>query len=1099
MRLIFTMSICLTYLISTAQPLNPIFRYPDVSESQIVFSFANDLWIVAKEGGVATKLSSPPGEESWARFSPNGKMVAFTANYDGLSNIYTIPTNGGLPTRVTFHNMSERVVDWYPDGQHLLYSSSKYSGKQRYSQFYKVPTTGGLSEKLPIEHAEMGAISPDGSKIAFNNKSRLYRTWKRYRGGTAADIHIFDMNTMTSENITKNDANDELPMWSGNKIYYLSDQSDDMRFNIWVYNTTSKTHKQVTQFKDMDVHFPAIGPKEIVFEAGGDLYLLSLANETYKKVDIQVVADFDEVKPRNESAADYVETITISPDGNRVLVEARGEIFSVPAEKGVTRNLTQTSGAAERFPAWSPDAKSMAYWSDKTGEYELYIHDFANGTDKKVSGIGPNFKYQPYWSPDSRKLAFIDQSLQVQIFDLDSGQSTVIAKQAQMNHYALNNFSFDWAPDSKWVAFPQQMENGLSYISLYNLTDAKNTIVSGGFYNLGRPTFDPDGKYLFVSVNNHLSPTYSGFDNSFVYNNNTQLGFFTLQKDTPSLLSPENDEVELKKEEEDKKEDSEEKEGNKKKDKKSKDKKSDDKDDKDKDDKVKDVKIDTEGIDARLVILPTGAGNYGGIAAVEGKFIYLKYPANGDSNSKPALKYWEYKSREEKTIIEDVYGFELSADDKKILVSKGRERAVIDVAANQKMEKKIDLSGMRMRLDPREEWQQLFNDSWRIQRDYFYDKNMHGVDWDAVKAQYQTLLDRAASRGDVNYVIGEMIGELNASHAYRSGGDYYGSSRRDNVGYLGIDWGRDNGYFKIARIVKAADWDTEVRSPLAEPGVKVNEGDYILSVNGIDLNDYPNPDGAFAGLAGETVELEINSKPSKDGSHRIVVKTLSSETRLRNLAWIEANRKYVDEVSGGRVGYVYVPSTGLDGQYELARMFYGQFKKDALIIDERFNNGGQIPDRFIELLDRKPLAYWKTRDGRDWQWPPVAHFGPKAMLINGWSGSGGDAFPDYFRKAGLGPLIGTRTWGGLIGISGTPPLIDGGNVTSPTFRMFHPDGEWFPEGYGVEPDIEVAEDYTLFAKGVDAQLERAVQEMMKELEENPYVKPEAPAVEKRTP
>jgi len=1076
-----------------SQTKNPIFRYPDVSQTHIVFSFAGDLWLVEKSGGTAIKLSSPPGYETWARFSPDGQKVAFTGNYDGQSNIYTLPINGGLPTQITFHGMQERVVDWFPDGKHLLYSSSKYSGKQRFSQFYKVSSEGGLSEKLPIAHAEMGAISPDGKKIAFTDKSRLYRTWKRYRGGTASDIHIFDLRDSSATNITLNDANDELPMWCGDVLYYLSDQGKDMRSNIWAYDLNSKKHTQITKFENMDVHFPAAGPSEIVFEAGGDLYLLSLTDQNYKKVDIRVVADFDEVKPRNIEVKDYMQNRSVSPDGKRILVEARGEIFSVPAEKGFTTNLTQLSGSAERFPAWSPDGKSIAYWSDQAGEYELYLLDIQSGHKRVVTNIGEGFKYQAFWSPDSKHLAYIDQSLRVCVLDAATGKMDVVAKQKQMNHYALNNFSVTWSSDSKYLGYTKQLDNGLSAIEIYDIGAKSTQIISGGLYNLGSPVFDPQNKYLFVEVRSHYSPVYSQFDNSFVYTNSGQIAAFVLQKDGKSPLYAQNDEVELQNEEaEQEKPKDEEKKKGKKKDQSKEKETSEDEGSK------KELVIDFEGLDARMVLLPMSPGNYGKLAAVEGKLIYSKYPHSGSSDGKASIQYFDLKEREEKTIMEDAGSFELSADGKKLLINKGRTSAVVDVASNQKMEKTVDFSGLRMRLDPKEEWQQLFDESWRIQRDYFYDQNMHGVDWVEVKSQYQVLLDRACSREDVNYIIGELIGELNASHAYRGGGDYFGDSRSDNIGYLGVDWEFFDGHFKVGKIIRAADWDLEDRSPLAEPGNDVSEGDYILAVNGVSLGDYGNPYGAFVGLAGKIVELEVNDKPTKEGARKVIVKTLNSETRLRNLAWIEENRRYVEEVSGGRIGYVYVPSTGLDGQYELVRMFYGQFKKDALIIDERFNNGGQIPDRFIELLDRKPLAFWKTRDGRDWQWPPVAHFGPKAMLINGWSGSGGDAFPDYFRKAGLGPLIGTRTWGGLIGISGTPPLVDGGSVTSPTFRMFHPDGEWFPEGHGVDPDIEVAEDYTSLARGVDAQLKRAIEELMKELETNPYVQPAAPPVEKRT-
>lgn len=1057
-----------------AQPVNPIMRYPDVSEQHIVFAFANDLWLVPKEGGLATKLSSPPGPESWAKFSPDGQSIAFTGNYDGTQNLYRISVNGGLPVQLTFHGMPERMIEWYPDGQHLLFASSMYSGKQRFNQFYKLPVAGGLPQALPIAHAEMGSISPDGSKIAFTDKTRLFRTWKRYRGGMAADLLIFDLNNNTSERISRTDSNDELPMWCGDKIYYLSDQGKGSRYNLWRYDLNAKTHRQVTNFEDWDVHFPSAGPQDIVFEAGGDLYLLNLADESLRRVDIRIVADFEELKPRLVETKDQLRHVHLAPDGKRIVAEARGELYSLPAEKGATLNLSQASGTAERYPAWSPDGLSIAYWSDESGEYDLYVRDLKSGSRRKIAAFKDGYRYRLHWSPDSKKLAWIDQALNVQLADVATGQIKNIARQKSMSHFGLVNLALSWSPDSRWLAFDLQQDNRMNAIGLYRLSDSRLHTLSGGLYDLSQPVFDPDGKYLYVITPNTFQPTYSSFDNSFVYANSQRIGAFTLQKGTASPLAPESDEVDLKAAEE-KKENGEKEKA-----------------------ETPNVDIDLEGLASRLVILPPEAGNYGHLAAASGKVVYLKQPPSGQQGTKPSLKYYDLKEREEKAIIEEVNDFQLSADGKKLLVSKEQQMAIIELAEGQKMEKQVDFSQMRLTLDPAREWQQLFNDVWRFQRDFFYDKNMHGLDWPAVKEHYQSLLTRACSRADVNYVIGEMIAELDASHAYRSGGDMFEQERQDKVGYLGINWEKHDGHYRIGKIVKAAPWDTEVRSPLAEPGVGIAEGDYILAVNGMPISGLPSPYAAFWGLAGKTVELTTNREPKLEGAKKTLVKTLDDETRLRNLAWIEANRQYVDARSGGRIGYIYVPSTGLDGQEELVRMFYGQYTKDALIIDERFNNGGQIPDRFIELLNRPPLAFWKTRDGVDWQWPPVSHFGPKAMLINGWSGSGGDAFPDYFRQAGLGPLIGTRTWGGLIGISGTPELVDGGFVSVPTFRMFQPDGQWFAEGHGVDPDIEVLEDYTALAQGRDAQLDKAIELMLQALETQPFVAPAAPPMEDRS-
>ena len=568
------------------------------------------------------------------------------------------------------------------------------------------------------------------------------------------------------------------------------------------------------------------------------------------------------------------------------------------------------------------------------------------------------------------------------------------------------------------------------------------------------------------------------------YANTTNIAAVSLNPDIPSPLAPRNDEGELKKEEaEEKKEDKNQKED------KDKEKEPDKKE-------AKPVEITVEDFESRLVILPPKPGNYNNIQAVEGKILFQRFPRTGSGDEANPLVYYDLKEREEKTILGDVDGYRLSADRKKILVWKRQAAAIVDVKPGQKMDKPLRTGELETMVYPQAEWKQIFTDAWRLCRDFFYDPGMHGVNWEAMREQYGGLLEDAVTRWDVNYVIGELIAELNASHTYRGGGDTE-SATRVGVGYLGVDWEIDSGAYRIAKIIDGAPWDNEARSPLNMADVDIKEGDYILAVNGIPLDISKSPWAAFQGLAGKTIELSVNNKPALEGARKVIVEALRSETRLRNLAWIEKNRKYVEEHSGGRIGYIYVPDTSLGGQNELVRQFSAQFHKDGLIVDERFNSGGQIPDRFIELLKRPALAFWAVRDGQEWQWPPVGHFGPKAMLINGWSGSGGDAFPDYFRKAGLGPLIGMRTWGGLIGMSGVPQLIDGGVVTVPTFRMYDPDGKWFKEGHGVDPDIEVKEDPALLAKGTDPQLKRAVDEVVRMIEEQPFKKPAQPPYEDR--
>lgn len=1057
-------------------------QYPDVSKTHISLTYAGDIWVVAKEGGTAYKLTSAKGVEGFAKFSPDGSHIAFSGNYDGNLDVYVIPTLGGLPKRITYHGMSDRIIDWYPDGENLLFASSRESGKQRFNQFFKVSKDGGIAEKLPLPYAEFGSVSPDGNKIAFTTRTRMFRTWKRYLGGMAADIYIFDLNKMTSENISNNVANDEMPMWKGNKIYFLSDRDKNQRYNIWVYDLSTKQNKQLTFFDKFDVHFPSIGENEIVFEAGGLLYLLDLSTEKYREVKVNVVTDAASLLAQNENVEKLIQNFSVSYNGSRALFEARGEIFSVPAENGAIINLTQSSGAAERYPSWSPDGKFVAYFSDKTGEYQLTIRDIEKPSEEKIlTSFNDGFRYNIYWSPDSKKLVFIDQAMRINLYDMGSNKLTQVDKQLWYYEGNLRNFSVNWSSDSRYFAYGKDQENRTSAIAIYDTKEAKSHQVTSGFYSDSNPVFDPDGKYLYFLTNRNFNPIYSDFDNTWIYPNSTQIAAVTLSKEILSPIAPKNDSLTVKKEDESKADE-----------KKTDEKKNEKKDEK----KIKEVKIEFDGFEERIVMLPPSAGNFGGLSAVSRKVVFQKMPNSGSADKKKPIMFYDLDKREEKTIVDDADAFQISADGKKMLIAKQNSYSVVDVAPDQKLDKKLPTNQLEMTVVPKEEWKQIFNEVWRLERDFFYDKNMHGVDWKEMKIRYGALIENAVTRSDVNYIIGELIAELNASHTYRGGGDEEVPSQRA-VGYLGIDWELNNGAYRIKRIVKGAPWDSEVRSPLSASGLKVKEGDYLLAVNGVKIDITKDPSSAFEGLADKTVELTINNKPTTDGAWIIVVKTLSDETRLRNLEWIESNRKRVEEATGGKIGYIYVPSTGIDGQTELVRQFYAQFNKQGLIIDERFNNGGQIPDRFIELLDRKPLAFGAVRDGANWQWPPVANFGPKVMLINGWSGSGGDAFPDYFRKAKLGPLVGTRTWGGLIGITGAPTLIDGGSVTVPTFRMYDPDGKWFKEGHGVDPDIEVPEDPGMLAKGVDVQLERAIQEALKLLKENPPVNPKQPEYERR--
>ncbi|MFD2035074.1 PDZ domain-containing protein [Belliella marina] len=1063
-----------------------LMHHPDVSETQIVFCFGDDIWIVPKEGGTAQRLTSPEGPEMYPKFSPDGSQIAFTANYNGNYDVYVIPSTGGIPNRLTYHGMSDLVLDWSPDGNSILFSSGRESGKERFSQFYTIPVTGGLPEKLPIPYGEFASFSADGKSIAYTDRSRVNRNWKRYRGGTAPDITVFNLENFETENITSNDANDELPMWIGDAIYFMSDQGPEGKNNLWKYDLNTKSQQQLTEFKDFDITFPSNSDKEIVFEAGGKLHLYNIASGSTKEVAVQVISDQKALMPVLKDASKDIQSAKISPDGKRVLVSARGDVFNLPAVDGFIVNETSSSGVAERFPAWSPNGKYLAYWSDASGEYQLALKDLENKTTKELTSFKKGFYYNIYWSPDSKKIVTINQAMDVLLIDAATGSVKSIDKGKYMFEGNLQGFEVNWSPDSRYLVYSMSKENrATSAIYLYELANNKVSQITSGFYSDNSPVFSEDGKYVFFTTNRTFNPVYSDLDNTFIYPNTTKIAVGTVAKSVPSIIALKNDAQEVKKDGDDSKKEEDGKKADKGK-------------DKEKDKKPEKINFEVEGFENRLEMLDVPSGNIVSLASIEGKLLFLRYPNSGSaSDVKTKLEFYDFKEEETKTIIESINGYQLAANGKKLLVSSRGQLAVIDPAPGQKLDKPVPTKDMMISVVPAEEWKQIFNEVWRLERDYFYDPTMHGVDWESMKTKYGALVAQANSRRDVNNIIGNLIAELNASHTYVSGGSMESASSI-NVGYLGADFSFENNAYRIKKIVAGAPWDLEVRSPLQKPGVDVKEGDYILEVNGVALDSEKSIFAALQGLANKTVQLTVNSQPNLSGAKKVLVKPLSSEARLRNLAWINGFRERVEEATDGKIGYIFVPSTGVDGQNELFRQFYGQMNKEGFIIDERFNNGGQIPDRFVELLDRGPLAFWAVRDGEDWAWPPSGNFGPKVMLINGFSGSGGDAFPDYFRKREIGPLIGTRTWGGLIGISGAPALIDGGSVTVPTFRMYDPDGTWFKEGHGVDPDIEVVEDFSSLANGKDAQLEAAIQEVMRLLNsKDAFSKPKRPAYEKR--
>ncbi len=1148
------------------RPHAGMLRYPDVSADQIAFVYANDIWLVSREGGLAVPLASPPGRETFPRFNPEGTTIAFVGNYDGNRDLYTIPVRGGTALRVTHHPAGETLCGWTPSGE-LLFFAYGLGGSGRQAQLFTVNAEGGLPGKLPVPYGANGAISPDGVWLAYTPHTRDHRTWKRYRGGMATDIWLFNLISHTSRKITDWEGTDSQPMWHGRTVYYLSDSGPEHRLNIWSYDMQSGGRRQITHLANFDVKWPAIGPGasgggEIVFQAGPELNLLDLQTGQLRSVEVSIPGDRPKIRRRGVPVGDLIQAWDISATGKRGVFEARGDIWTVPARHGSPRNLTRTSGVAERDPSWSGDGQWIAYLSDETGEYELYItQSDGKGETRKLTTDGSVYRYNGGWSPDSKHITFTDKTGAMYLHTIDSAETELLDTEPWASPGRMQ-----WAPDSNWIAYTKSGDNRLSSIWLYNLETKEKHQVTAGMFNDSWPTFDRKGDYLFFASNRKFtSPAYEDVGSSFIYADTDVLLAVPLRDEVGSPWAPKSDEETWGEEEEeeedeekgekeegegglgkkdpgegegdsgekdsgegdgkepdrarkeaangkDPKSEGEKDDGEKEGDRKVKE--NDDEDDEDKEDEEEEIEpviIELEGFERRAIPLPVDKGSFYNLAVNDkGHLIYTRGPLRG-SDGKPSIKIFDptkddkddkddkndkddEKKKEEKTVLDGTGSFVISADGKKLLIRKEKTMAIVKAAADQKLDKPMSLAGMTASIDPREEWRQIFNEVWRIQRDFFYDPNMHGVDWKAMRDRYGKMLADCVSREDVSFVIGELISELNVGHAYvRSAGSSADRGPSVSVGMLGADFELHDGAYRITRIYEGGAWDSDARGPLSQPGTNVQEGDFLLRVGGVPLDTSKDPWAAFQGLAKRTVTLTVSEKLEVDDDAReVVVELLGSERNLRYRAWIEKNRAYVEQKSGRKVGYIYVPDTGRNGQNDLFRQFYGQRDKQALIIDERWNGGGQIPTRFIELLNRPITNYWARRDGRDWPWPFDAHFGPKCMLINGLAGSGGDCFPYYFRATGLGKLIGMRTWGGLVGISGNPRLIDGGGITAPTFAFYETDGTWGVEGHGVDPDIEVIDDPALMVDGADPQLDAAIEHMLAEIKRNPYTPPERP-------
>jgi tricorn protease len=1106
-------------------------RYPDVSSTHIAFVYADDIWIVPRAGGAASPLASPPGGEGFPRFSPDGRTIAFNGNYDGNYDIYTVAIEGGIPQRVTYHSSGERLCDWSFDNQ-LLFAMGGLGGLGRQAQLFTVPKAGGMPNRLPVPYGGYGTISGDGQWLAYTPRNRDFRTWKRYRGGWASDIWLFHLTEHTSKKITDWEGTDTIPMWHGRKIYYLSDAGANHRLNIWSYNLDSKDRRQITYFKDYDVKWPSNGPGangegEIVFEYNARLYLLNLGSEQASPVNISVPGARPKLRPIRKDVSGRVRDWFISPQAKRVLVQTRGDVWTLPAKNGTPRNLTRTSGIAEREPSWSPDGKWITYYSDESGENELVIRPAdGQGEPETITSMGAGFRYQPIWSPDSKWMLFTDHESKFYVFNVEECEARYFDRVNISGWRWGVPSAFSWSADSQWIAYTRPNKDNMNVVMLYNVNEDELHEVTKGMFVDFLPTFDRKGDFLYFFSEREISrPKYADGGLTFIYDETAVLHAIPLRKDVSNPFKAKSDEEEVEKDEEDEEDKNDEDKDKKDKD-KDKDKeadgeresesedpndvdeesdesdeaedkgeeKADDKKVKEKDkekdkDKVKPVEIELEDMEARCYRLPIKRGRFYYLAVNDKN--HLIYLRRGEETT---LQYFdpEDEKREEKTVIGKVSFVQMTPDGKKLLVRSSGKMGIIEAKPGQKIENPVVTSPMKVVIEPRQEWRQVFVDAWRFMRDYFYDPHMHKVDWPAVRRQYEAMLDDCVSRRDVGYVIAEMISEVNAGHTYYGGGDV-DSGPRQSVGYLGVDFELDQGYYRIAKVYEGGTWDTDARSALSTLDKKEREQcNYLFKVNGVPVDTSKAPWAAFEGLSGATVTLTVGAEPDPDKATNVVLRLLGSEYGLRYRHWIESNRRHVEKESGGKVGYIHVPDTGGRGQQELFRQFYGQMNKDALIIDERWNGGGNIADRFIELLNRPIYLHLFERYENDWRVPTLSHQGPKCMMINGEAGSGGDIFPYLFRKAGLGKLIGMRTWGGVIGISRNPSLIDGARLTVPFITFYETDGTLTMEGHGVDPDIEVIDDPALMVDGSDPQLDAAIQHMLEEIEKNPYVPAKRP-------
>jgi len=1065
-----------------------LLRFPDIHDNHIVFTHGGDLWLVSAAGGTATRLTAHPGVELFAKFSPDGKWIAFTGQYDGDEQVYVMPADGGEPRQLTFYpaqgplpprwGYDNQVYGWSNDGHYVIYRSMRDARAHALTRLFRVPMDGGPSEPLPMPVSGAGSYSPGGNQIVYSPQARDFRTEKRYSGGEANKLYIFDTETHAAKLISEGERASRDPMWIGKEIYYDSDR--DGHFNFYAYDTASGKTRQITKYTLWDVRWPSTDRQNrIVYELDGELHILDVKTGKSEHVNVRVPDDGVNRRPSYVSAANLIEQVELSPKGKRVLFAARGDIFSAPVEKGPTRNLTHSPGAHDKWPAWSPDGSKVAFLSDASGEEEIYVvAQDGSAPPEKITSGGQAFRYDPKWSPENERIAFSDKDGRLWLVSVKDHATQEIAHstEGEIRDYA-------WSPGGGYLAFSINDDKGLSSLYIWSMKDSKLHRVTSGLFNDESPAWHPGGDYLYFISHHEFHPQISQIEFDFATNRARGIFVMALRKDVKNPFPPESDEVTIKDGAKDKEKGKEEK------DKKAEETHLE----------PKDGGIDFDGLAERVARVPLDAENYFGLTVTNDALIYAVAPEfyyGRSAATKTSLRLFTFKDRKETRLVEDIGGFVVSRDGSKVLVRQEQAWNVYDATPTGASTKKtVSTAGLMLEKNPVAEWNDIFNEVWRRYRDFFYAPNMHGYDWEALRQRYSQLLPYVAHRTDLNYVISEMISELTVQHAYIDGGDVQ-IPPRPHAGLPGARFEVDasSGRYRIARIFRGQNEEEVYRSPLTEIGVDAKVGDYVLAINGEDVTAKDDIYKFLRHAGDAPVILMLNSAPSLAGARKVTYRPLRSETDLVYLDWVDQNRRRVDELSHGRIGYMHLPDMGEAGIREFIKWYFPQLRKEALLVDDRANGGGNISRMVIQRLTRKLLGVDFPRTiATPEPYPDSVFMGPKACLLDQDSGSDGDIFPWMFRTAGLGPLIGERSWGGVVGIGNHGQLIDGGSVNVPEFAYATADGKWAIEGHGVDPDIVVENDPKSVIEGHDPQLERGVAELLKALEKsNPKLPEHAP-------